>query len=164
MLCQSYPNHIWPVCYVAPQQALPQVEEFITDCCESYPIRLYRYTGDMRACFELFLKEQPGITAIIVGVRSSDPHCAHLKPHSPTDNGWPAFMRVFPILNWSYAKVWDYLREHHVRYCQLYDQGYTSLGDPSSTIPNPHLRNPDGTYQPAYMLQDESLERAGRLQ
>ena len=43
---------------------------------------------------------------------------------------------------------------------------YTSLGSISDTSPNPSLRRTqdDGhaTYQPAYMLTDDALERAGR--
>ena len=41
-------------------------------------------------------------------------------------------------------------------------QGYTSLGSLSNTIPNPALRNPDGTFRPAHALQDGALERQGR--
>ena len=43
---------------------------------------------------------------------------------------------------------------------------YTSLGSPSTTVRNPALRDPANPekYLPAYMLQDEELERAGRQQ
>ena len=33
---------------------------------------------------------------------------------------------------------------------------------PADTLPNPKLRQLDGTYLPAYTLQDESSERDGR--
>ncbi|EPQ31466.1 uncharacterized protein PFL1_00801 [Pseudozyma flocculosa PF-1] len=69
-----------------------------------------------------------------------------------------------------------------VPYCLLYEQGYTSLGSTYNTHPNPVLRLDDsataqtsdrhpvvvgdgtasGRWKPAYMLQDGSLERAGR--
>lgn len=45
---------------------------------------------------------------------------------------------------------------------------YTSLGSTNNTHPNPYLLGPrrnddeEPTYDPAYMLTDESKERAGR--
>jgi hypothetical protein len=53
----------------------------------------------------------------------------------------------------------------------LYDQGYTSLGTTKDTLPCPALAVPGSSrrdtslpkYWPAYMLQDWSQERAGRI-
>ena len=74
----------------------------------------------------------------------------------------PPFMRVNPILHWSYAQVWDFLRAFELPYCALYDEGYTSLGRKANTQRNPALRRSDGTYSPAWALDDAQLERAGR--
>jgi FAD synthetase len=60
-----------------------------------------------------------------------------------------------------------------IPYCKLYDEGYTSLGSTFNTFPNPVLDTRKGEpvnqddktnkrWQPAYMLEDGSLERAGR--
>lgn len=76
-----------------------------------------------------------------------------------TDNGWPEFTRVHPLLNWSYEDIWDYIQQNRLAYCSLYDKGYTSLGDSDNTVPNEQLKRSDGTFAPAYELEDPSLER-----
>ena len=80
-------------------------------------------------------------------------------------------MRVSPILEWTYADVWDFLRFFDVPYCCMYDKGFTSVGNRKNTVPNPLLRKEGGEregegeeeeYWPAYMLKDWSQERGGR--
>lgn len=111
--------------------------------------------------FRKFTKET-GAKGILVGVRHSDPYGQIVSEICPTDNGWPDFLRVHPILHWSYHDIWNFLKKYHLPYCKLYDEGYTSLGDLESTQPNPNLVLPDGRYSPAWMLKDEKLERESR--
>lgn len=81
---------------------------------------------------------------------------------SDVNKGWPDFMRVNPIIFWEYQHIWDFLIGFNLKYCSLYDRGYTSLGAKNSTIPNPHLKKEDGSYHPANHLLDGSKERDGR--
>lgn len=157
--------HRWPVCYVPTSASFGEVEAFIQKCVTRYPIELWRCEAtDLRVAFQAFLRRFPEIRAIFVGVRRTDPGCSNLHPFERTDGGWPDFVRIHPILDWSYGDVWWYLRTFSVPYCSLYDQGYTSLGDRARTIPNPLLCDPTtGQYRPAHCLADESQERAGRL-
>jgi FAD synthetase len=102
-----------------------------------------------------------------MGNRSTDPYSSQLNKFQMTDKGWPQVMRVFPILDWSYAEVWQVMLALSIDYCSLYDQGYTSLGNPENTSRNPALEYKDHqgetSYKPAHTLQDGSEERAGRL-
>jgi len=55
----------------------------------------------------------------------------------------------------------------HTRVSAIRVSRYTSIGNVSNTMRNPALRivAPDGSesYLPAYLLSDQTLERAGRL-
>lgn len=83
------------------------------------------------------------------------------------DPGWPKIMRVSPLLDWKYSDIWNFILNCKIPYCNLYNLGYTSLGSTTNTIPNPYLKSSQccgtKTHLPAYMLQDGSKERSGRL-
>ena len=85
---------------------------------------------------------------------------------SPTDGSWPRVMRVHPVLDWSYGQVWQFIRGLCLPYPSLYDAGYTSLGNPDNTRPNPALKyqtdSGEERFKPAYLLEDQTLERQGR--
>ncbi|KAF8805574.1 adenine nucleotide alpha hydrolases-like protein [Phlegmacium glaucopus] len=93
----------------------------------------------MRQALQMYKDHFPRITAILVGTRRTDPHGSNLSHRNMTDQGWPSFERINPIINWSYSDVWAFLRSLDVPYCTLYDQGYTSLGSTYNTFPNPAL-------------------------
>ncbi|CED82733.1 3'-phosphoadenosine 5'-phosphosulfate sulfotransferase (PAPS reductase)/FAD synthetase and related enzymes [Phaffia rhodozyma] len=187
--------------YITLPAPFPEVEKFVDYSVKAYGLDLVRISGGMKAALGVYLGEgdnrngEPdwgrgkGVKGVLVGTRRGDPHGSSLSLTQPTDPTWPSFLRIHPILNWSYRDVWDYLREYHVPWCVLYDEGYTSLGSLVNTHPNPSLlipttsrqhspsRKPNNPtterekqssvrrgamYSPAWMLEDESLERAGR--
>eukprot|EP00301_Raphidiophrys_heterophryoidea_P000406 c10203_g1_i3.p2 GENE.c10203_g1_i3~~c10203_g1_i3.p2 ORF type:complete len:103 (-),score=7.37 c10203_g1_i3:223-531(-) len=98
-----------------------------------------------------------------MGTRFSDPHGTRMSTFEPSSANWPQFMRVNPILHWSYSLVWSFLRSNNLPYVSLYDLGYTSLGGVHDTKPNPLLKRPDGEgFLPAFELPDPASERHGR--
>lgn len=126
----------------------------------------------LKSTFEDYLARNPRVKAIFVGTRRTDPHGGKLKDFDRTDRGWPDFMRINPVLDWHYAEIWAFIRHLGLKYCPLYDQGYTSLGGTGDTHPNPRLRVglADGEcegddclrYRPAYELTEDLEERLGR--
>ncbi|KAK9840250.1 hypothetical protein WJX74_006136 [Apatococcus lobatus] len=126
-----------------------------------YGLEMNKLEGDFKPGLANFIS-QHRIRAILIGTRSSDPNAKGQDKFCPSSAGWPPFMRVNPIFDWEYADVWSFLAAAGVQYCQLYDQGYTSLGAIHNTLQNSALLQPDGTYAPAHSLPDGQLERVGR--
>lgn len=60
----------------------------------------------MREAFAGYLQDNQSVKAIFVGTRRTDPHGGNLRTFEPTDGGWPAFMRLHPVIEWHYVEVW----------------------------------------------------------
>ncbi|OAY82112.1 putative FAD synthase [Ananas comosus] len=129
--------------------AFPEINSFTYETASHYGLPLEIIRSDFKSGLEGLLKEKP-TKAIFLGTRIGDPNAVGQEQFSPSSNGWPPFMRVNPILDWSYRDVWSFILTCKVKYCSLYDQG---IADSSSMEEN---------FKPAYMLLDGRLERAGR--
>ncbi|KAL5135360.1 putative FAD synthase [Glycine soja] len=143
--------------------AFPEINSFTYDTAAIYGLQIDTISLDFKSGLEALLKEKP-IRAIFLGVRIGDPTAVGQEQFSPSSPGWPPFMRLNPILDWSYRDVWAFLLTCKVNYCSLYDQGYTSIGSIYDTVPNSLLciSNSSNKFKPAYLLADGRLERAGR--
>ncbi|EEE54271.1 hypothetical protein OsJ_01171 [Oryza sativa Japonica Group] len=143
--------------------AFPEINSFTYETVSTYGLPLETIRSDFKSGLEGLLKERP-TKAIFIGTRIGDPNAVGQEQFSPSSPGWPPFMRVNPILDWSYRDVWSFLLTCKVKYCSLYDQGYTSIGSIYDTVPNALLcdSTTGKSFRPAYMLSDGRLERAGR--
>ncbi|KAK7277506.1 hypothetical protein RJT34_22520 [Clitoria ternatea] len=141
-----------------------EINSFTYDAALNYGLQVDIIRSDFKSGLEALLKDKP-IRAIFLGVRIGDPTAVGQEQFSPSSPGWPPFMRVNPILDWSYRDVWAFLLTCKVKYCSLYDQGYTSIGSIHDTVPNSLLciNNSSKKFKPAYLLSDGRLERAGRV-
>ncbi|RLN68834.1 hypothetical protein BBJ28_00002710 [Nothophytophthora sp. Chile5] len=155
-----------PVMYFDSYDQFPEVREFTEQCTTQYALSCHVYKCSFVEGVKDIL-EKLQIKGVYMGVRGGDPHTEDLEHFSPSSPGWPPFLRVNPILRWTYADVWSFLRDCHLDYCPLYDHGYTSLGNIFDTVQNPELwrsgeDGKEGYYLPAYELKDGGSERCGR--
>ena len=146
--------------------SFPEMEDFVRQCSLDYKLSVSRLTGSYKTALFDLKEKDPAIEAIFMGTRSTDvvatDNSKKPKHFEVTDEGWPVFLRVCPILDWDYHEVWKFIMDLNIPYCSLYDRGYTSIGSVKDTKPNPRLMTPSKTYLPAYQLQDSEDERRGR--
>ncbi|KAG7192400.1 3'-phosphoadenosine 5'-phosphosulfate sulfotransferase [Scheffersomyces spartinae] len=156
--------------FVNSEEPFPQLLEFIKSSTHYYHLNPIIIQLSLKEGFEEYLHSTNNkIKAIVVGIRYADPYGSSLSPEQMTDHDWPSFLRIHPILPWNYIDIWDFLVGCNLDYCEMYDQGYTSLGGIHTTIPNPYLKlkeeGDDVHYAPAYMLIEnaDERERVGRI-
>ncbi|RYE98943.1 MAG: hypothetical protein EOO41_01745, partial [Methanobacteriota archaeon] len=126
-----------PVVYFESSDNFPEVLDFMSAAGRRWNFDTRTLPGFKDGMQRLV---DEGVRAVVMGTRGTDPDGLALQHFSPTSRGWPPMMRICPILDWSYAQVWAFLRGTALPYCTLYDHGYTSLGSISDSFPNPALR------------------------
>ena len=169
------------VIYFDHADEFPQVLEFLKDSVQIYDLDMLAFEQGVGFANGLKILVQNNVPdgcnrnfpmGFVLGTRSSDPNAKGQDRFAPSSHYMPPFMRVNPVLDWTYGHVWHFLRLFQLPYCSLYDQGYTSLGTTKDTLPCPALAvntgETEGTanlpkFWPAYMLRDWDQERAGRI-
>lgn len=94
----------------------------------------YPVAGDKVACCRK-LKIEPlqrairdlGVAALLTGVRA-DEHQNRADRQWYEERAEPAHTLAHPLLHWTEMDIWAFAMDAGLPYCELYDQGYRSLG------------------------------------
>jgi len=171
---RSEPTKPFSVVFFKGQDEFPEVLDFIEESMKKMGMSYFEFSGSWQSCLDSLRKSRRknGLgdelpMCFVMGTRIRDPDCARRENFAPLkmSSKWTSipFLRIQPIIYWSYHDTWRFVQEFNLPYCSLYDLGYTSIGSSTNSRPNPELKS-DGGYRSAYELSDPSMERAGRIE
>lgn len=78
-----------------------------------------------------FLKEaslEGGPHRIVTGIRADESVARRSRGPLEQSRKFPDQVLIHPILGWTSADVWAYIRHHDLAYCSLYNEGFKRLG------------------------------------
>jgi len=70
---------------------------------------------------------QHGIRGLVTGVRADEQEERRTETHFSV-RAEPPHTRINPVLEFTEADIWAYIRSRELPYCTLYDEGYRSIG------------------------------------
>jgi phosphoadenosine phosphosulfate reductase len=68
------------------------------------------------------------VDAWVTGLRREQAVTRTVLPPVEIDHGHGGIVKINPLVRWTEAQTWDYVRSNNVPYNALHDQGYPSLG------------------------------------
>ena len=86
------------------------------------PTRMIRYCCS-------YLKERGGSGRIVItGIRSQESYKRSKRKMVESCYKNPGKKYINPILDWTEADVWEFIKGQKLKYCKLYDEGYKRIG------------------------------------
>ncbi len=153
-----------PLCiYYYNQDDFEEIKKFVDDTMIKYGCSLLIFQCSYRE--SMMQLNKMNIRYIFMGQRCIDIN--DVNKHQIIDKvsydlDFDMFL-INPLMFLSYNDIWTYLLSNGFDYCELYKNGYSSIGLKSKTKQNEHLKNPDGSWKHASELCDENFERINRI-
>lgn len=134
---------------------------------EEFPFQPESFIGNhlMKTIAMNVFIEDNGIEALCTAIRWDEQEARIEETFvSPRPN--PPHTRVQPILHFMERDIWDFIFKHNVPFCELYKEGYRSLGAKGSTVKMSDIpaweQDLENTYERAGRGQDKE-ELMGKL-
>lgn len=117
------------------------------------PTRVQRY------CCE-FLKEHGGEGRVVItGIKKTDSRTRRNRPIVSCEK--KGTTSIAPLFNWSDDEIWGYIKSQGMRYCELYDQGFSRLGCVGCPLAGPKRQRKEFERWPKF--RDAYLRAFGRM-
>jgi len=96
---------------------------------QGYPVAqdVAQCCGDLKIAPLRLRMEECGFEALLTGLRR-DEHPGRAKRQWLEPRESPAHLQCNPLLEWTEMDIWSYIMDQGLPYCELYTQGYRSLG------------------------------------
>jgi phosphoadenosine phosphosulfate reductase len=145
-----------PIIFINTMYLFPETLELVNEAQEKYNLTIYEYKLMEREQFESkygkelyrtdsarydylvkvlpahFAYRQLGAKVVLTGRRQSQGGSRKNLQICEWDAG-NGIIKVNPLYNWDYDRVFDYVKANNVPYNKLHDQGFKSIGDVHST-------------------------------
>jgi 3'-phosphoadenosine 5'-phosphosulfate sulfotransferase (PAPS reductase)/FAD synthetase len=90
------------IIYFDDPHQFPEIEEFIRHTLTALRVEPVTFKCSFKEGIERAIDEY-GLKAVLMGVRMGDPYTDDAEHFHPSTANYPAFMRVYPVLQWEYA-------------------------------------------------------------
>ena len=129
-----------------------KINSYVNETVKNYNLNLLKLNRDN---FIHFAKSHGNIL-IVIGVRKTEPNSSEIL------KSFNGVNFINPLFDWNYSDLWNVTRNLYLPYCNLYDEGFTTINDVHGK-PNPYLKTVGPRsdliyYKKAHELQDNSLE------
>lgn len=85
----------------------------------------------------------------VMGVRAAE-SAARKRRWFEVSKDWNGDAVICPVVHWSDAQLWEFLRAYEVPYCSLYDEGWTRLGCVGCPLASMENQNREFARWPAF--------------
>lgn len=96
-------NESLDIIYFANEETeFPEILSFLDETKSKNGIDYYEITGSFKDGMQKLVNDNK--CGVIMGLRKGDPYTENTVTHfEASSEGWPEFMRIYPILNWTYG-------------------------------------------------------------
>lgn len=140
-------------------------EDYVIDFAKNEGVQIFYIYSDYVTGLKFLIKNF-GLKLVIMGTRKDD----LIKYKSPykgveetllhhSTSPYPDFIRFYPIFKFDFDDIWRLILLSKTKYLELYDRGYSSIGNRFNTCVNENLKIDGDFILPAWCLDEFDTER-----